>query len=106
MDPPLRGVRFQGYSTDPADQEDHVSRNQTPVPVPRTNANATIPGSPRPRTTVPIVQQQQQQQQQQQNMRATMQGYFPNEPPIDYNIPSLVEEGGFPFETPTPGDGP
>lgn len=32
-----------------------------------------------------------------------MQGYFPAELPIDYGIPSIVEEGGFPFETPSPG---
>ena len=30
-----------------------------------------------------------------------MQGYFPVELPIDFGIPSIVEEGGFPFETPT-----
>ena len=38
-------------------------------------------------------------------MRLTTSGYFPVDLPIDYGIPSIVEEGGFPFETPSPNAG-
>src|SRR5436305_13127060 len=97
MDSFQRGVRFQGYTADTVDMEDgNISRNQTPTP--RNISNGTTsnlaPQSPRTGTTIPS-QQQQQQQQQQHIPRQNVQGYFPMELPIDYNIPSLVEEGGF-----------
>jgi mitogen-activated protein kinase kinase kinase len=97
MDSSQRGIRFQGYSADGADMEGDLSRNQTPVARPMPSSNGHTPASPRPRTTIPGTQQQQQS-----NPRSAAQGYFPMELPIDYNIPCIVEEGGFPFETPTP----
>lgn len=99
MESSQRGVRFQGYSGDGADMDGEISRNQTPVPRPAPSSNGSLhaPASPRPRTTIPGAQQQQQQQ-----PRPAVQGYLPMELPIDYGIPSIVEEGGFPFETPTP----
>src|SRR5271163_2311281 len=102
MDSSQRGVRFQNYSSDGVDGDDaDVPRNQTPVSivsrsVANTNTSMLPPSSPRPRTTVPSHQQQ-------QNTSASPQNYFlPQEIPIDYGVPSLVEEGGFPFETPSP----
>jgi mitogen-activated protein kinase kinase kinase len=105
MDPSQRGVRFQGYPPDTADIGGDISRNQTPVP-PRSVSNTNQsslhpPSSPHPRTTVPGGQQQPQQQ----IPRSAVQGYFPMELPIDYGVPSIVEEGGFPFETPSPNVG-
>lgn len=113
MDASQRGVRFQGYANDHANDDGDIPRNQTPVPItiPRSvasNSSSSMhpPSSPRPRTTMPPQQQQQQtQQQQQQNTRQLAREYFPLELPIDYGIPSIVEEGGFPFETPSPGVG-
>jgi mitogen-activated protein kinase kinase kinase len=116
MDASQRGVRFQGYPLDSNEDDGEVTRNGTPVPIPRSisNSNPALhpPASPRPRTTLPQSQQQQQQPQQQQtqqpqqqNPRPSAQSYFPMELPIDYGIPSIVEEGGFPFETPSPGAG-
>jgi len=102
MDSSQRGVRFQNYSSDAADGDDgDVPRNQTPVSiisrsVANSNPSMLPPSSPRPRTTVPPHQQQ-------QNTSTSPQNYFlPQEIPIDYGVPSLVEEGGFPFETPSP----
>ena len=113
METSQRGVRFQGYAGDPHDGEGEISRNQTPTPrsIPASNSSSIhAPASPRPRPTIPQQQsqqsqqsqQQQQQQQHQQNLRGTTSGYFPVELPIDYGVPSIVEEGGFPFETPSP----
>jgi len=115
MDSSQRGVRFQGYAGDPHDGEGELSRNQTPTPRSVATSNSSSmhpPASPRPRSTIPQQQnqqsqqqQQQQQQQQPQHLRGTTTGYFPIELPIDYGVPSIVEEGGFPFETPSPNVG-
>ena len=119
MESSQRGVRFQGYAnSDDADDADAdvvvAAHNPPPVPIAITRSVAAAstsspamhtPASPRPRTTMPPQQQtqQQQQSQQQQNTRPLAREYFPLELPIDYGIPSIVEEGGFPFETPSPG---
>jgi mitogen-activated protein kinase kinase kinase len=62
------------------------------TPVPRSLA-ANAGASPRPVSALP-------QPAQTLNSRSLPAGYnFAAEPPIDYGVPSLVEEGGFPFET-------
>ena len=99
MDSSPRGVRFQNYPSDGDNVDGEVPRNQTPVSIARSVANSNssmLPPSPRPRTTVPSSHQQ-------QPTSASPTNYFhQQETPIDYGVPSLVEEGGFPFETPAP----
>ena len=98
MDSSQRGVRFHGYP-DGEDMEDDRARNATPAP-PRSAASSVSslhpPQSPRPRTTIPGPSRETSSTM----PRSAALGYFPAEPPIDYNVPSIVEEGGFPFETP------
>jgi mitogen-activated protein kinase kinase kinase len=85
MEPAPRGVRFQDFPH--GDIEEDLPQPNSPAPRTMNNPNA----SPRPLSTLP--------NQTQQNSRPTY--GFAMDPPIDYGVPSLVEEGGFPFETPS-----
>ena len=99
MDSSQRGVRFQDYP-DGVDNDGEGDISRTRTPVARTTASAHPPASPRVRPAAPPGQQPQAAQP--SSGRLSGQGFFPVEVPIDYNVPSIVEEGGFPFETPSP----
>ena len=101
MESSQRGVRFQGFADTDGVEDDSDSRNVTPIPVrpgPSSSVASSLhpPSSPRLRTTIPA----QSREQQNSIPRSSSAGYFPVELPIDYGVPSLVEEGGFPFEIP------
>jgi mitogen-activated protein kinase kinase kinase len=101
MDSSQRGVRFQGYADDvDNDGDGDISRNRTPVPRTAASSSSHPPVSPRVRPTIPTSKQPQPQPL--PAGRSSGQAFFPVEVPIDYNVPSIVEEGGFPFETPSP----
>jgi mitogen-activated protein kinase kinase kinase len=99
MESSQRGVRFQGFTDGKDSDED---RARTPTPLPTRSAQLSLSAlhptqGVGPRTAMPGPPREPASS----IVRPAALGYFPSEPPIDYGVPSIVEEGGFPFEIPS-----